>query len=167
MQSTVPHVLAGLGRRHGADQVAEAAAAVAGGRVRLLEHGPDHRGRRARPTPTGSGASPTCSAWPSPPPHVSAYSLTVEPGTPLAADPDRHPDDDVQAGRYEVADRILGGGRLPVGGDLQLGPARPRVPPQRPLLGPGRLPGHRVGGPLPPGRAAVVERPDPRPVRGR
>ena len=30
VQSTVPHVLAGLGRRHGADQVAEAAAAVAG-----------------------------------------------------------------------------------------------------------------------------------------
>ena len=43
-----------------------------------------------------------------PPPHVSAYSLTVEPGTPLAADPDRHPDDDVQAARYETAERILG-----------------------------------------------------------
>ena len=30
VQSTVPHVLAGLGRRHGTGQVAEAAAAVAG-----------------------------------------------------------------------------------------------------------------------------------------
>jgi oxygen-independent coproporphyrinogen-3 oxidase len=42
-----------------------------------------------------------------PPPHISAYALTVEPGTPLASDPDRHPDDDVQATRYEWADREL------------------------------------------------------------
>src|SRR5204863_1534575 len=41
------------------------------------------------------------------PPHVSAYALTVEPGTPLAADPARHPDDDVQADRYLVADAVL------------------------------------------------------------
>ena len=41
------------------------------------------------------------------PPHVSAYALTVEPGTPLAADPARHPDDDVQAARYLEADRRL------------------------------------------------------------
>ena len=30
-----------------------------------------------------------------------------EPGTPLARTPDRHPDDDVQAGRYETAERML------------------------------------------------------------
>ncbi|MBA3289575.1 MAG: hypothetical protein H0U21_16440 [Acidimicrobiia bacterium] len=41
------------------------------------------------------------------PPHVSAYGLTVEPGTPLAADPARHPDDDVQADDYELADALL------------------------------------------------------------
>src|SRR5207248_6556867 len=41
------------------------------------------------------------------PPHVSAYALTVEPGTPLAADPARHPDDDVQADRYLLADAVL------------------------------------------------------------
>ena len=34
------------------------------------------------------------------PPHVSAYALTVEPGTALAADPDRHPVDDDQADKY-------------------------------------------------------------------
>ena len=34
------------------------------------------------------------------PPHISAYSLTVEPGTPLAADRERHPDDDDQATKY-------------------------------------------------------------------
>jgi putative oxygen-independent coproporphyrinogen III oxidase len=41
------------------------------------------------------------------PPHLSAYALTVEPGTVLAADPARHPDFDVQARRYEEADRRL------------------------------------------------------------
>jgi oxygen-independent coproporphyrinogen-3 oxidase len=41
------------------------------------------------------------------PPHVSAYGLTVEAGTPLAADPARHPDDDDQAAKYEAADDRL------------------------------------------------------------
>ena len=38
---------------------------------------------------------------------MSAYALTVEPGTPLAADPARHPDDDDQADKYVVADERL------------------------------------------------------------
>ncbi len=37
------------------------------------------------------------------PPHVSAYALTVEAGTPLADDPTRHPDDDDQAEKYLAA----------------------------------------------------------------
>ncbi len=41
------------------------------------------------------------------PPHVSAYGLTVEAGTPLADDPSRHPDDDDQADKYELADDLL------------------------------------------------------------
>jgi len=41
------------------------------------------------------------------PPHISAYGLTVEPGTPLADDPARHPDDDDQADKYVVADGAL------------------------------------------------------------
>jgi putative oxygen-independent coproporphyrinogen III oxidase len=41
------------------------------------------------------------------PPHVSAYALTVEPGTPLASDPDRHPDDDDQADKYLAASERL------------------------------------------------------------
>jgi putative oxygen-independent coproporphyrinogen III oxidase len=41
------------------------------------------------------------------PPHVSAYGLTVESGTPLASQPDRHPDDDDQADKYELADDLL------------------------------------------------------------
>ena len=41
------------------------------------------------------------------PPHVSAYALTVEAGTPLAADPARRPDDDDQASKYAAADEAL------------------------------------------------------------
>ena len=41
------------------------------------------------------------------PTHVSDYGLTVEGGTPLADDPSRHPDDDVQAEMYEVVDDLL------------------------------------------------------------
>ncbi|MDW3216729.1 MAG: radical SAM family heme chaperone HemW [Ilumatobacteraceae bacterium] len=41
------------------------------------------------------------------PPHVSAYALTIEAGTPLADQPDRHPDDDDQADKYELVDDRL------------------------------------------------------------
>lgn len=41
------------------------------------------------------------------PPHVSAYALTIEPGTPLAGDTSRHPDDDDQADKYVIADEVL------------------------------------------------------------
>jgi oxygen-independent coproporphyrinogen-3 oxidase len=106
IQSTAPHVLAGLGRRHTAEAAArctEAAAAAGFATVNLdLIFG---------------GAGETDEDWARtlddvlaldhPPPHVSAYALTVEPGTPLAARPDRHPDDDVQAARYERADAVL------------------------------------------------------------
>jgi oxygen-independent coproporphyrinogen-3 oxidase len=46
------------------------------------------------------------------PPHVSAYALTVEPGTPLAEQPARHPDDDDQADKYELVDELLTAGGL-------------------------------------------------------
>jgi oxygen-independent coproporphyrinogen-3 oxidase len=41
------------------------------------------------------------------PPHVSAYGLTVEANTPLADQPDRHPDNDDQADKYELVDQIF------------------------------------------------------------
>ncbi len=106
VQSTVPHVLAGLGRRHGCDQVAGAAAAAAG--AGLSSWNLDL---------IIGGAGESDGDWQRslgevlemahPPPHLSAYALTVEPGTPLAAHPDRHPDDDSQAARYEWADAML------------------------------------------------------------
>ena len=163
VQSTVPHVLAGLGRRHGDRQVLEAAAAVAGAgfghwSMDLIIGGAgetDGDWERS----LGDLLGLTC-----PPPHLSAYSLTVEPGTPLAADPDRHPDEDVQADQVRDGRADPRRGRVPMGGDLQLGATRARVPSQPAVLGTGRLPGHRVGGPFPPGRPAMVEREDPRPV---
>jgi putative oxygen-independent coproporphyrinogen III oxidase len=42
-----------------------------------------------------------------PPPHVSIYALTVEPGTSIAKDLTRHPTDDVLAHRYAIADELL------------------------------------------------------------
>ncbi len=104
VQSTDPAVLAGLGRRHTAGAVEQALDALgtsdlATWNVDLIFGGP------------GEGA------WESvltgivsrdrPPPHVSAYALTVEPGTPLAADRRRHPDPDVLAARYEATEAIL------------------------------------------------------------
>ena len=41
------------------------------------------------------------------PPHLSAYALTVEPGTPLARTPERYPNEDHQADRYEYLSEQL------------------------------------------------------------
>lgn len=100
VQSTSAHVLQALGRSHDRDNVA-----------RCVE--------LARSTGFASfnldviygGAGETLEDWcrtlddvvAFDPPHVSAYALTVEAGTPLAADPARHPDDDDQADKYLAA----------------------------------------------------------------
>ena len=56
-----------------------------------------------------------------PPEHVSAYGLTVEPGTPLARDPARHPDEDAVGRRYELVADAARCRRIRVVRDLQLG----------------------------------------------
>ena len=101
------------------------------------------------------------------PPHISAYGLTVEPGTPLADDPAapprrRRPGRQVRTGR-----RRAGGGRPRQLRDLELGPAGARVPAQPPLLDAGRLPRLRLRGALAPGRPALVERPHARALHRR
>lgn len=106
VQSTSPHVLAGLGRRHDPDVAIGAAALVAAAgfaswNLDLIFGG------AGEDDDDWQRSLHDLLSLPDAPPHVSAYALTVEPGTPLAADPGRHPDDDVQAGRYEVADRVL------------------------------------------------------------
>ena len=66
-----------------------------------------------------------------------------------------------------VTDAVLTVGGVRLGGDLQLGPARARVPAQPPVLGAGRLRGHRVRRALAPRRRALVERADARSLRRR
>lgn len=104
VQSMVPSVLAALGRTHVPANVERAVAAV-----------------RAAGMPTFNldiiygGFGETLDDWRATvegvlalePPHVSAYALTIEAGTPLAEDPARHPDDDDLADKYEVADELL------------------------------------------------------------
>jgi oxygen-independent coproporphyrinogen-3 oxidase len=109
VQSTSPHVLAALGRTHDRANV-ERAVEVFG----------------ASGLPTFNldliygGAGETLDDWTRTldealaldPPHVSAYALTVEAGTPLAADTARHPDDDDQADKYLAATERLGASGL-------------------------------------------------------
>ncbi|MEO5678247.1 MAG: radical SAM family heme chaperone HemW [Acidimicrobiales bacterium] len=109
VQSLDPQVLAGLGRRHGPEAVAFSVALVraagfASWNLDLIMGGAGEDERSWRRTLDGVLALG--------PPHVSAYCLTVEPGTPLAADPSRHPDEDQQADRYLLADAALGGAGL-------------------------------------------------------
>jgi oxygen-independent coproporphyrinogen-3 oxidase len=108
VQSMRPHVLAALGRTHDPDNVARAVAAARdAGIVRCnldLIYG----------TPGESVADWDATlddALALEPGHVSAYALTVEPGTPLgravAAGERAAPDDDDQALKYELADERL------------------------------------------------------------
>ena len=106
VQSTVRHVLEGLGRHHGPPHVEHAASLVAAGgfdswNMDLMIGGAGERNEDWQRTLVD------VLGLREPPPHISAYALTVEPGTPLARDADRHPDDDDQADRYEETDRVL------------------------------------------------------------
>jgi len=105
VQAMVPHVLAALGRRHGTTQAARAVslAGEAGFEVSV-----DLILGAAAETDADAAASVEAVLGLDPrPAHVSAYLLSVEPGTPLAADPARHPDDDASARRYELVDAAL------------------------------------------------------------
>lgn len=109
VQSMVPHVLAALGRTHDVANVQRAVDLV-----------------RATGYDTFNldviygGAGESLDDWRRTlteilaldPPHVSAYALTVEPGTPLADDANRHPDDDDQADKYALATDLFGAAGL-------------------------------------------------------
>jgi putative oxygen-independent coproporphyrinogen III oxidase len=104
VQSMVPTVLASLGRWHAPDNVVRAVEAVRTSGVATwnmdLIYG---------------GAGESLADWEQTvraalalqPPHISAYALTVEAGTPLAEQPERHPDDDDLADKYELADDLF------------------------------------------------------------
>lgn len=104
VQSFVPHVLNSLGRLHDPAAVYRATEAVADSSIDQLNVDIIY-----------GAAGESLSDWEETlrrtvelaPNHVSAYGLTVEPATPLASDPARHPDDDDQAVKYEMADAAL------------------------------------------------------------
>ena len=101
VQSTVAHVLQSLGRTHNPENVQRAVAYVkeAGFTTFNLDI-------------MYGAAGESLADWQKTvadvialdPPHVSAYGLTIEANTPLASQPDRHPDDDDQADKYEWVD---------------------------------------------------------------
>ncbi len=104
VQSMAPHVLASLGRRH--------APAMAEQSVRWARQS----GFESVNLDLIFGAAgETVEDWAATvagvlalePDHVSAYALTVEPGTPLAGDRRRRPDDDDQADKYLLADGLF------------------------------------------------------------
>ncbi len=102
VQSTVEHVLQSLGRTHNPENVQRAVAHVkqAGFSTFNLDI-------------MYGAAGESLSDWQQTvadivalePPHVSAYGLTIEANTPLASQPERHPDDDDQADKYEWVDQ--------------------------------------------------------------
>src|SRR3954470_22257016 len=105
VQSMVPHVLAALAPPHAPDNVRRSvelarAAGFETFNLDLIYGGAGESLEDWRRTLTDALALD--------PPHVSAYALTVEPGTALAADADRHPDDDDQADKYLLATELLG-----------------------------------------------------------
>jgi putative oxygen-independent coproporphyrinogen III oxidase len=106
LQSTNAHVLVGLGRRNVPDAAARIAEAVSRAgfgtwNLDLIFGAPSETDDDWRRT------LDEVLALPHPPPHISAYALTVEPGTPLARDVGRHPDEERLARRYELTDGIL------------------------------------------------------------
>jgi oxygen-independent coproporphyrinogen-3 oxidase len=100
VQSMVPHVLRAVGRTHDVDNVRRSVA---------MAH--DAGFTNVNLDVIYGAAGESIDDWSRTleavleldPPHVSAYALTVEPGTPLALDASRHPDDDDQASRYILA----------------------------------------------------------------
>ena len=108
VQSFRPHVLESLGRVH---DPALAVTAVARARAAGFENfNLDLIYGAAGESPDDWRAT-ILAALALEPPHVSAYALTLEPGTPLArqvaAGAVCGPDDDDQAAKYELADEIL------------------------------------------------------------
>lgn len=113
VQSMRRHVLEGLGRRHDPESVGRAVAAAGAAGFGHAYSVDLIMGGAGESLDDWSGTLAEVLALQPGPRHVSAYGLTVEPGTPLAKDAARHPDPDDQADKYAMADEILTGAGLP------------------------------------------------------
>jgi putative oxygen-independent coproporphyrinogen III oxidase len=107
VQSMQPHVLESLGRVHDPASVVRAVR-LAGSAGFADSYSVDLiMGAAGETLDDWSRTLDAVMALDPAPAHVSAYGLTVEPGTPLARDPQRAPDSDDQADKYLLTDRML------------------------------------------------------------
>jgi len=104
VQSMVDHVLRSLGRTHDPSNVLRAVEAIRGAGIPTFNVDVIYGAAGESPDDWRRTLGAALALEP---PHVSAYALTVEPGTPLADDPGRHPDDDDQATKYLAAAEAL------------------------------------------------------------
>jgi len=104
VQSMVPHVLASLGREHNPDNVHAAVETIREAGIAHLNFDLIYGAKGESIEDWKTSVESSLSLHPE---HLSTYALTVEPGTPLAEDVDRHPDDDDQADKYLVADDLI------------------------------------------------------------
>ena len=109
VQSMVPQVLLSLGRTHVPANVERAVEAVRVAGIPTFNLDLIYGGAGER---LGDWERTLRGALALEPTHVSAYALTIESGTPLALQPERHPDDDDLADKYELADDLLGAAGL-------------------------------------------------------
>jgi putative oxygen-independent coproporphyrinogen III oxidase len=106
-QSMLPHVLVSLGREHDPASVRRAAQ-LAGESGFAGAYSVDLIfGAAGESMADWEASLEAVLGFDPPPAHVSAYALTIEPGTPLASHPERHPVDDDQAEKYLRAEAML------------------------------------------------------------
>jgi oxygen-independent coproporphyrinogen-3 oxidase len=101
VQSMVPHVLQSLGRSHDPANVERAVEAVHTAGIPTFNLDLIYGAAGETLADWGESLQRALALHPF---HVSAYALTVEAGTPLFDQPERHPDDDDLADKYEAAD---------------------------------------------------------------
>ncbi len=101
VQSTQRHVLTALGRTHDPESVQRSVALVRAANFESFNLDLIFGGAGESASDWQASVDDVI-AWGVP--HVSAYALTVEAGTPLADDSTRHPDEDDLADKYLAAD---------------------------------------------------------------
>jgi oxygen-independent coproporphyrinogen-3 oxidase len=103
VQSMVPHVLQTLDRTHQPDNVVRAMSAARSTGISSVNLDIIYGAVTESLDDWRVTLEKTIALSPD---HVSAYGLTVEPGTALATRPDDYPDDDDQADKYLLANEL-------------------------------------------------------------